>query len=126
MARKTTNAGISMPFAMLEQIDKMAGQRGLTRSNFLQLVFRQWLRTVEKKKPSASKKITLDDGLTFLTASEFWCLPNAVQVWSSVLNAMDAEILEQAKTNLAQPTKEHLLAKYLELADEDLYVDYLN
>lgn len=124
MARKTTNAGISMPFAMLEQIDKMAAQRGVTRSDFMQMVFRQWLRMVENKKPDASKKLTLDDGLSFLTAAEFWCLPRALQIWPSVQDAMNEEVLDAAKTSLDKPTKQHLLARYLELADEDLYVDF--
>ncbi len=124
MARKTTNAGISMPIAMLEQVDRMAAQRGLSRSDFIQIVFRQWLRDVEKKRENKARRITLDDGLSYLTAAEFWCLPRALQVWPFVLDAMNAAVLEQVKANLEKPTKQTLLAKYLELAQEDLYVDF--
>ena len=124
MARKTTNAGISMPIAMLEQIDRMATERGVKRSDFMQTVFRQWLRMVENKKPDSSKKITLDDGLSYQTAAEFWCLPKAIQVWPYVLKSMNADILIKAKANLKNQTKQEILTKYLELAEEDLFVEF--
>ncbi len=124
MARKTTNAGISMPIAMLEQVDKEAAQRGVTRSDFMQMVFRQWLRDNEKKKPSTGKKITLDDGLSYLSAAEFWCQPRATKIWPTVLESMDTQLLKQVKASEEEPTNQHLLAKYLEIADKDLFVHF--
>lgn len=124
MARKTANAGISMPTAMLAQLDEAARKRGVTRSVFVQQLFTGWLQTAGTR-PGA-KRLSVDSGCTYITAAQYWCLPQAYQIWPAVLASMDANALARARQDLFQgASPQDLLAQYLQVAPQDLIVTFI-
>lgn len=124
MARKTSNAGISMPTAMLAQLDEAARRRGVTRSQFIQQLFANWLQT-NGTMPGA-RRLSVDSGLTYITGAQYWCLPQAYQIWPAVLASMDTDTLTKARQDLFQgASPQDLLNQYLQHAQQDLIVSFI-
>jgi len=78
-------------------------------------------------------QISLDNGHSFLTASEAIAVMREQEEkygpafsfekqWAYVVNAMDPEIRETVHSELAPCTDEEFLARYLELSPDDLII----
>lgn len=68
------------------------------------------------------KYISLDNGNTYNTASEAITEILAANLWDAVVNMMDDDIREAVAFELAPCAEEEFLARYLELAEEDLVI----
>ena len=76
------------------------------------------VRELKKLEASTKKRISIDNGSTFITPAE------AVKSmdWDAIVNAMDDEVREKVHAELAPCTNTEFLNRYLELASEDLIV----
>lgn len=68
------------------------------------------------------KHISLDNGNTLLSASEAIKEIESRDLWQIIVETMDSDIREQVHSELAPCTRLEFLQRYLELAEEDLYV----
>lgn len=69
-----------------------------------------------------NKQISLDNGHTYLSADEAMGEINARNLWGNIVNLMDDEVREQVSTELAPCSNDEFLARYLELAEDDLVI----
>ena len=76
------------------------------------------VRELEKIEASTKKRISIDNGSTFITPAE------AVKDmdWDVIVNAMDDEVREKVHTELAPCANTEFLNRYLELASENLII----
>lgn len=68
------------------------------------------------------KKISLNNGATYLTASEAMSEIAERNLWDVVVSMMDDDIRENVHAQLAPCTEAEFLGKYLEIADDDLII----
>lgn len=68
------------------------------------------------------KKISLDNGRTYITADEAMPEINKRRMWSVVVQMMDDDTRERVHRELAPCTGIAFLRRYLELTDEDLII----
>ena len=68
------------------------------------------------------KRISLDNGHTFLTTEEAMEEINERDLWDVVVCCMDDETREEVHTDLAPCTEEDFLTVYLKRANEDLVI----
>lgn len=68
------------------------------------------------------REISLDNGITFLTADEAMPIIDDRNLWEAVVEVMDTEIREAVHSELAPCTKLAFLRRYLELAPENLII----
>ena len=68
------------------------------------------------------KKISLDNGRTYMTAAE--AMPEIIKrhLWPVVEQLMDDDTRERVHSELAPCTELEFLARYLEIADDDLII----
>ena len=80
--------------------------------------------TVEEaeKENTMSREISLNNGLTFMSAHE--AMPEIIErdLWDAVANFMDDEIRERVHAEIAPCTEEEFLTRYLELSEDDLVI----
>ena len=76
------------------------------------------VRELERIEVSTKKRISIDNGSTFITPAE--AIKN--MSWDVIVNAMDDEVREKVHAELAPCTNTEFLNRYLELASEDLIV----
>lgn len=72
-----------------------------------------------------SKMVSLDNGITFLAADEALEGMKSEQcsvTWDALVNLMDDDTREAVADELAPCTEFEFLARYLEVADDDLIV----
>lgn len=69
-----------------------------------------------------AKEISLDNGMTYMTAEEAMAEINARNLWDVVVQMMDDETRERVHNDLAPCTDAEFLARYLEIAPEDLII----
>ena len=68
------------------------------------------------------KKISLDNGVTFMDATEAMREINENNLWDVVVNLMDDDTRERVAYEFGPDTNAEFLAKYLEIAEEDLII----
>ena len=68
------------------------------------------------------KQISLDNGRTYTTAAE--AMPEITErnLWDAVVNLMDDDTREAVHAELAPCTEAEFLARYLEIAANDLVI----
>lgn len=66
------------------------------------------------------KKISLDNGRTFVSAHDAMPEILRLNLWDALVNLMDDDIRERVHAELAPCTEEEFLTRYLELAEENL------
>lgn len=69
-----------------------------------------------------AKEISLDNGITYMTAEEAMAEINARNLWDVVVQMMDDETRERVHHDLAPCTNDEFLARYLEIAPADLII----
>lgn len=69
-----------------------------------------------------AKAISLDNGITYMTAEEAMAEINAHNLWDVVVQMMDDETRELVHGELTPCTDAEFLARYLEIAPEDLII----
>lgn len=74
------------------------------------------------KEETTMASISIDNGNTFMDAKDAMAEINERNLWDDVVMMMDDDIREKVHAELAPCTDEEFLAKYLELAEEDLIV----
>jgi len=81
-----------------------------------------WNSIIEEDKIMTTKRISLDNGNTFLTAGE--AIPEILSrnLWDDVVNMMDDGARETVSAELAPCTEEEFLTRYLEIAPENLII----
>lgn len=67
-------------------------------------------------------EISLDNGNTFTSAHEAMEQIESLGLWDAIVEVMDDEIREKVHAELAPCTEEEFLARYLELANENLII----
>ena len=67
-------------------------------------------------------KISLDNGHTYMTATEAMPEITANNLWDAVVNVMDDDIREAVHNEIAPCTEVEFLAAYLERATDDLII----
>lgn len=69
-----------------------------------------------------TKEISIDNGNTYTTAAE--AMPEIIErkLWDVVAQAMDDETRELVHRELAPCTEKEFLARYLEIAPDDLVI----
>lgn len=68
------------------------------------------------------KKISLNNGTTYLDAAEAMGEINARNLWDTVVGMMDDETRDKVHAELAPCTEEEFLNGYLENAADDLVI----
>ena len=71
---------------------------------------------------TTTKKISLDNGLTFVDAGEAIAEIYEYNLWGAVVSAMDDETCERAHEAVAPCDELTFLRAYLEIAESDLVV----
>lgn len=74
------------------------------------------------KKERPMKRISLDNGHTFLSVREAFLEIAKRKLWGAVVATMDDETRERTHTAVAPCTNEEFLEEYLARADEDLII----
>ena len=69
-----------------------------------------------------NKQISLDNGHAYLSADEAMDEINARNLWDAIVDLMDDKVREQVSTELAPCSNDEFLARYLELAEDDLVI----
>ena len=77
---------------------------------------------MRKEETKMAKEISLDNGMTYMTAEEAMAEINARNLWEVVVQMMDDETRERVHDELAPCTDAEFLARYLEIAPEDLII----
>lgn len=67
-------------------------------------------------------RISLDNGHTFLTASEAMEQIQEYNVWDAIVEVMDDEIREKVHRDLAPCSREEFLEAYLKEAQDDIII----
>ena len=67
-------------------------------------------------------KISLDNGHTYMTAQEAMPEITDNNLWDAVANMMDDDTREAVHADIAPCTELEFLARYLELASDDLII----
>lgn len=67
-------------------------------------------------------QISVNNGRTFVSAHEAMARIEEYHLWNSVVAAMSDDLREQVHAELAPCSEEAFLARYLELAREDLVI----
>ena len=75
-----------------------------------------------KEETKMAKEISLDNGITYMAAEEAMDEINARNLWEVVVQMMDDETREPVHGELAPCTDAEFLARYLEIAPEDLII----
>ena len=65
-------------------------------------------------------QISLDNGLTFISANEAITAIIQADIWETVVAFMDDDIREQVHSELAPCSEEEFLTRYLDLSQKDL------
>ena len=68
------------------------------------------------------KRISLDNGHTYMTAQEAMPEITDNNLWDAVTQAMDDDTREAVHNEIAPCTEAEFLAAYLERADDDLII----
>ena len=68
------------------------------------------------------KKISLDNGHSYMTAQEAMPEITRRNMWDTVVNMMDDDTRETVHSELAPCTEVEFLTRYLELANDDLII----
>lgn len=68
------------------------------------------------------KYISIDNGANYNTASDIIGEIMERELWDSIVQAMDDETRERVAAELPPCTEAEFLARYLELAEEDLVI----
>lgn len=68
------------------------------------------------------KHISLDNGHTYTTAAGAMAEINERGLWDAIVNLMDDDTREAVAAELAPCTEAEFLARYLELANDDLII----
>ena len=68
------------------------------------------------------KRISIDNGRTYMTAAEAMPEIAARDVWDAVVNVMDDEPRETVHAEMAPCTELEFLARYLDIARDDLII----
>lgn len=68
------------------------------------------------------KKISLNNGRTYLTAKEAMSEINERNLWDAVVAMMDDETREKVHAELAPCTEEEFLSGYLAISEDDLII----
>lgn len=68
------------------------------------------------------KRISLDNGRTYITAQEATPEIAANNLWDAIVNVMDDDIREAVHAAIAPCTESEFLAAYLERATDDLII----
>lgn len=80
---------------------------------------------MQKKAQNENRKVSLDNGFTFLTAAEalerMQCEDCCV-TWDALVNLMEDDTREAVHAELAPCTELEFLTRYLELANDDLVI----
>lgn len=67
-------------------------------------------------------EISLNNGVTRMTADEAMPVIDDRDIWETVIGCMDNETRERVHAELAPCTEQVFLRRYLELAPEDLII----
>lgn len=68
------------------------------------------------------KKISLNNGRTYLTAKEAMIEINERNLWDVVANMMDDDTREKVHAEFAPCTEDEFLIRYLALAEDDIVI----
>ena len=68
------------------------------------------------------KKISLDNGHSYMTAQEAMPEITSRNMWDTVINMMDDDTREKVHSELVPCTEVEFLMRYLELANDDLII----
>ena len=68
------------------------------------------------------RKMSLDNGVTWMTADEAMPAVEDRDLWDAVVGCMDDATRERVHAELAPCTEHVFLCRYLELATEDLII----
>lgn len=68
------------------------------------------------------KEISLDNGLTFVSAHEAMPEIQRRNLWDAIVNLMDHDTRERVHAELAPCTEEEFLTRYLELSEENFVI----
>ena len=74
------------------------------------------------KNITLDKKLSLDNGNSYLTAAEATPEIGERGLWEVVVQAMDDDTRERVHAEIAPCTDEEFLQRYLELAEDDLVI----
>lgn len=76
----------------------------------------------KRKKEFKMKKISLDNGRTYLTAKEAMIVINERNLWDVVVNMMDDDMREKVHSEFVPCTEEEFLNAYLSISNHDLII----
>lgn len=68
------------------------------------------------------KQISLDNGHSYMDASEAMAEIMERNLWEAVINFMDADVRDAVADDMAPCSEEEFLAEYLKRANDDLVV----
>lgn len=74
----------------------------------------------KRKKEFRMKKISLNNGNTYLTVKDAMIQINQQNLWDAVVNMMDDDTREKVHCEFAPCTEEEFLNAYLSISDHDL------